>query len=371
MRDLFITSAYRSGSTLLHHLLDGHPELAVFPVENCIYRDMLAYRIFPNPRKRNLNRLKILLEHQAVDDIIEYFFDHEKLSLPLASTIVLEGSTGNQSVDNAFDTEAFRVNFRNLLGEHVRGGRLMDAKIIFDAYNRAYFTAVGLTDELKIKYRVNKCPEKGHLINFYLDTYPQSRVLHIIRDPRAVMASHKAFIPRDAVMPAGRFFAQAAIARDSLRNYGRFREHPRVHGLRYEDLVTSPEDVMRQVSNFLNIEFHDSLLQPTILGKLWGQNSSFIRKKTNTSIDSSKLKGYLRKLNGLELYYIEKYCRKEMAECGYETDSTSKIPLAMAAIAYQLRSLASVKGRLLRLREKIALIHRNRTVEKRKPGVRR
>ena len=54
MQHIAITGMYRSGTTLLHHLLDGHPLLKVFPVENCILRDYLFADLLPHRNKRYL-----------------------------------------------------------------------------------------------------------------------------------------------------------------------------------------------------------------------------------------------------------------------------------------------------------------------------
>jgi predicted AAA+ superfamily ATPase len=39
LRPVFIGGLRRSGTTLLQRLLDGHPELLVYPLEDCIIRD--------------------------------------------------------------------------------------------------------------------------------------------------------------------------------------------------------------------------------------------------------------------------------------------------------------------------------------------
>ena len=55
------TGMYRSGTTLLHHLLDAHVELNVFPVENCVIRDTLFQHQLPHASKRSLEPLTQLI----------------------------------------------------------------------------------------------------------------------------------------------------------------------------------------------------------------------------------------------------------------------------------------------------------------------
>ncbi len=317
---IFITGAYRSGTTLLHHLLDGHPDLMVFPVENCIFRDFLYYHLFPNPRERNLNSLREGLKTKNIDKIVGVILSNDKLSLPLTKTIVLRGSTGNQEVYTDFDRSKFCSSFREILMLLSRDKGSFTIRDIFIAYNAAYFLSIGYSLKDK-KYIINKCPEKGHCITYYLNNFPGSKVIHIIRDPRACIASLKGDLSQNAFLPYSYFFHQISIANDSLKNYHEFRSYREVYCLRYEDLVSNPEKEMRAVAKFLGIPFNNFLLRPTILGYPWRSNTSVDpERKTDTNIYIGNIQKYKQKLNGLELKCIEILCKDMMIRSGYRLD---------------------------------------------------
>jgi hypothetical protein len=108
-----------------------------------------------------------------------------------------------------------------------------------------------------------------------LDLYPNARIVHMVRDPRAVMASQKMRWKRRALAAEG-----VRIPRyESLRvwiNYHPYTvsqlwcrattaalalaEHPRVTLLRFEDLVSDPEATVRQLCSRLELDYDDSLL---------------------------------------------------------------------------------------------------------------
>lgn len=106
-----------------------------------------------------------------------------------------------------------------------------------------------------------------------LDIFPDWRVIHLIRDPRAVMASQKNRWRRRQLGGSN------IPLRESLRvwiNYHPFTicklwrratlaalalaQHPRVRILRFEDLIDSPEHQLRGLCEFLGLDFEAGML---------------------------------------------------------------------------------------------------------------
>ena len=69
--------------------------------------------------------------------------------------------------------------------------------------------------------------------------------------------------------------------------------------LRYEDLVTQSEDVLKNIAEFLEIKFSKSMLVPTIMGVPHGGNNHDGRKnfqiKRKQFMDSRRSEIVLRK----------------------------------------------------------------------------
>ena len=102
----------------------------------------------------------------------------------------------------------------------------------------------------------DKSPGYIHHLPLLFTVFPQARVIHIIRDPRdQVQSAHKAW-RKDRIRAAARWAdgveaAAAALAR-----------HPGQSTLiRYEDLVTRPEEVLRSLCAFLEISYAPSMVE--------------------------------------------------------------------------------------------------------------
>jgi hypothetical protein len=112
-----------------------------------------------------------------------------------------------------------------------------------------------LTDKLKAhvltltgkKVWAEKTPENIFTIGRFLKVFPDSRVIHIVRDPRDVILS---------LMARGRSFGRAAekwlTSVAAIQNY---RGDPRVLEITYEDLILEREKTLARVCSHLNVEF--------------------------------------------------------------------------------------------------------------------
>ena len=355
-RHVLITGMYRSGTTLIHHLLDGHPSLKVFPLENSLFRDTLGHENLPFPKKRTLVRLLELIRSEDFSRALEFILSHEKLSLPLTDRINLSGSTGNQLIKCSFNRGIFHEKMASELMHLSREPRETLIVELFEAYLRAYFAALGQSLEQESFTLVNKCPDAGYLIDYYLDLLPESRIVHVTRDPRAVIASFKAKLPRTAYHPFFRIFPQIKLLKNSLSCGHNYENNPRVLLIRYEDLVTKPDMVMSKVANFIDIPFEECLLQPTILGQPWQSNSSNLDGNDDKHRIFVNLDKYRNKLNSAELLLIESHCQREMEQLGYILDSPQKqINVLRSSTIYMLSALLNVETYLFKMKQRSSL----------------
>ena len=320
MRHVAITGMYRSGTTLLHHLLDAHVELNVFPVENCVIRDTLFQHQLPHASKRSLEPLTQLITQGKYDVAIDYIISHEKLGLALTNNINLSGSTGQQNVPVTFDLSVFKQEMHAKI-QALRGlcHRELVCKL-FEMYHASYSAAASFESKVDAPILVNKCPDAGLMIDFLLESFNDIKVIHIVRDPRAVIASFKAALPLRIYHRPFRLISQLKLLRYSYSCVDRYAAEKRVLVVRYEDLVIDPEKVMAGVAKHIGIKMSDSLLFPTIRGVPWKSNSSNPSMVgSNIAINADFYK-YRKKLNTMEIRFIEDYLRTEMAYLKYPFD---------------------------------------------------
>ena len=92
-----------------------------------------------------------------------------------------------------------------------------------------------------------------------LDSYfPAARYIHIVRDPRAVLASYRKVphLPNDAIAVAADWRRSVS----AIRSFGA-RRPSRYLEVQYEDLVRDPEAVLRRICGFLGEVFDPMMLE--------------------------------------------------------------------------------------------------------------
>jgi hypothetical protein len=108
---------------------------------------------------------------------------------------------------------------------------------------------------------------------------PESCALIVVREPVAMMNSLKANrIKYNRKFLTWPTLCEAVQQMNKLATMIAERpEDNRIRILRYEDLATAPEPILRDLCNWLEISFDPALCVPTMMGTPWSNNSSFAR----------------------------------------------------------------------------------------------
>lgn len=161
-----------------------------------------------------------------------------------------------------------------------------------------------------------------------LKRFPAAHVVHMMRDPRAVMASQKKRWKRRKLL-ANR---DALPARDALRawvNYHpytmatlwdratgealRLRSHPRFHMVRFEDLLEQPEPTIRKLCDQLGIDFQPRMLDVRQINSSHQSSADGARHGFNPEAVHS----WRNTLHRGEIAVTERLCRGGMKLNGY------------------------------------------------------
>jgi hypothetical protein len=152
--------------------------------------------------------------------------------------------------------------------------------------------------------------------------------IHIIRDPRAVIASKKKKTETEGNYPLKFMIRQwrKSIAYSIINS-----NNARYTMLLYEDLVRHPEEQMRRICDRIGVEFSESLLAAGKFtdgsGEPWTQNSSY---GTSETFNAAFLEKWRDVLSEDEIEIIEMLCRPEMRYLRYEP-SASQLELQKLA----------------------------------------
>ena len=274
-RPVFVCGAHRSGTTLVRDLLDGHTALAVLPAEGTFYTS-LEKRLAALPGQEQAAEMgQVWLRRLANPNNQEPFW-------------LLGRSTGEGSpyVDFAREMLAWWA----VLQSRANGERsLWPLTAVALAY--AATRRNGGTPQMWVE----KTPTNERFLARLWREYPAAKVIHVVRDPQAALASHKALL--GGFSPPSR--GTAAIFRNLARSYRIAAEQSRLASpkryllIRYEDLVADTGQAARRIAAFLGIEPLPSLMQPSVAGMPATRNTSFptgISEGILTPIDRACLK---------------------------------------------------------------------------------
>lgn len=290
---IFICGLPRSGTTLLKALLDGHPELVVDASESRFFMYFVPQAQKVSPRARPELALDILLfpKHRIFDpagDHYKTYFSHISVD-ELKKTFLEKLRTTDQELRDYLTTSVLTF------------GEFSDQ----------------LRDETK--YWVEKTIFNERYVDQIFEWWPNAKCIHIIRDPKDQFANFRRRDIRQNRPPTkiGAFCytwgnsAQLALAHQ--QQYG----DQRYLILHYEDLVADPESQIKRLIDYLDIENHPILYQPTkVGGKIpWSGNSSLDQKFSGIS-DASVGK-WQESLSQRQLILLQLLVGKYMQEFGY------------------------------------------------------
>ena len=187
-----------------------------------------------------------------------------------------------------------------------------------------------------------------------LDAYSLARIIHVVRDPRAVLASQKnrwrvrklggSNVPRSEIVRL--WFNYHPVTMSQLWNRATeaavaLESHPRVRLIRFEDLVAEPEKTVSSLCEWLDLSFETDMLDVP----QWG--SSNVRHETEGSgVSATMLSKWREVLTPGEIAVSEKHARDQMQKFSYECVSDGR-PGLLTTIGLLLKYPLHVLGALL------------------------
>jgi hypothetical protein len=250
---VFICGHPKSGTSLITALLDGHPEVIAYPEETMFFR-----RFLPAINGKTLSE-KIEIAEKQLIHIFEWNLsdppEHQK------------GYPDRDYSDISFD--AIREKMQCYLDQHKdKDSEFLNAVMV------SFGEVSGLVNE-RTKHWIEKTPYNEYYSEKIFEWWPKARCIHILRDPRDNFVSYRKKHPNwSPQMFANNWVKSAKAGRTNIEKFG----STRYHLLKFEDLLTKPEEIMRELANFLELTWDECLLMPTRAGDAWRGNSMFAEK---------------------------------------------------------------------------------------------
>lgn len=301
-RPIFILGGHKSGTSLMRNLLDGVPGIFSIPVETHIFE--LTGHWVDYAMRRSLPR------KQTFEQIIEHISKNIEKSNKKSGRFARYG--GDSLLKNQWDIPA-------LLHHLEENAKIPYKKHDLKGFIQAYFESIYLSllaelPPITLRF-VEKSVENAEFAGMLKNLFPEARFIHVVRNPYAVVVSTRKYIAMRGKYPyLGLIFEACEHSYYFAQSNPRFI--PNYLILQYEDLILETENKMREVASFIDVPFHESMLLPTALGKMWQGNS--VSGKSFNGVSSTPHSSWKNEINPLEVALVNILFEHVLETYGYE-----------------------------------------------------
>lgn len=306
---VFITGMFRSGTTLIARMLHAHPQIA-------FASDPYA-RLFKAFRNSAVQSVLGAGQIDPAAPLDDYYFYPEKQRVMAAVQ------------QTSFDLPAGALDLADLRGQIAQASQPYSPQIApfladlrGETFSQLFSSGLAIIEraygDAQTAYLGLKEVWAGEFAPHLLDAFPQAKVIHVLRDPRAVSASKNvknAKYPWLFLARQWRKLATLAWAHDQSS----FPYHDRVLVVRFEALVADPTPQAQRLCDFLGLPFHENLTDPTTFtagdGTPWAQNSSHYSGQQQ--FNTGSLDKWQETLTLAQIQFIESLCFAEMRVFDY------------------------------------------------------
>lgn len=310
-RPLFICGHPKSGTSLLRALLDGHPQLVVYPEESVFFR-----RYLPKAAGKNINQ-----QLELADQYLIHIFAWNQENPP-------PSQAGFPDRDySAISFDAVRTEMHGYITANPprHSGDLLSAAVLA-------FGQVTSQVSADSKYWVEKSPYNEHETKTIFSWWPQATCVHVVRDPRDNYLSYHRKHPD---------WAAEFFTKNWIKSTEAGLQNREFHGrdsyliLRYEDLVEFPEKVINQICEFLHIDYQKQLTRPARAGESWAGNSMFDQEFD--AINSTPVGRWRAQLSSSDAAVISSLAEKQMHQLNYSFSHQTTLGTRLRIASWPVR----------------------------------
>ncbi len=299
---IFIIGLPRSGSTLWWKVIGSHSDLAFFTEVHFL---SVWHKDFRNILKDHVGDLS---KRQNIVKLLDIIFSKNHIINP-PNTIWFWNQI--RSLE--------KHGLKQALFERIASSEKRDIGSLFRILIEEATYCQG------VKRAVVKFPVYPVFIGRLLKWWPNCKIIHISRDPRAIAVS-KTNDPGGVAGLIARYRAVQVPIRFAYRYFAvfqyiwmsyihvKFKDEPNYKLFFYEDLVTRPESVIRELCEFCDISFDYNMLMPSA-----GQASSITGEKAE-GFDAARAKEWQKVLSKQEACVIGSLTKSSMRRFGYKPD---------------------------------------------------
>jgi hypothetical protein len=288
---IFVVGAPRTGTTLTRNILNRHPEVHLY---NEIH---FCERIHDKLGQRGE------LDETRLDGALDMLLEHAQEWTPGAE----EAASRRELRQRAVAAGGFGGLLRSFLAMEAE----WNGKRIWG----------------------DSSPQDVLYLDCLKSWFPAARIVCLVRDPRAYLASYKNYVRKGHPTYHDRYspLPNALLWRTYMGALLEARQAPwaaDLHELRYERLVADPQEEVRALCAFLDLEFQGDMLEVA------SRNSSYLTvgEEGRAGISSGSVDRWREELTATEIWIAEWICRRAMRHLGYHPEGRFPGPAAVPAL---------------------------------------
>ena len=270
----FIIGSGRSGNTLLRSILSGNSDISIPPES---YRIPFAIKKFHISNNRDWEDivLQVLKEFGDCKEFYTWEIDITDVQKRLEDI-----ADSKRTLSNIFDEL-----FCTYAEKHSPGSKIWGDKT---PMNTLYLDWIGTV-------------------------FPRSKFIHIIRDGRDVASSYLKMERYDTILEAANRWINSI---ESAQSFGSKIKENYIE-IRYEELVTKPEEVIKDTCDFLDIDYDSKMLDHTKQVKKLGDTDKEHHSNLSKPISSDSVGKWRNNLSESDQESITKLLHKHLQRLGY------------------------------------------------------
>ncbi len=314
---IFISGLRKSGTSMVKNLLDNHPALFMFPPNEFHFFTFTHYYNLGRKPKHKKIRKKPMPE--VIEQVCEskWFNPWKRLT--------------NVDWDEFVDIEQLHAL--------IKASRAASYRELFIDIARAMATATTAFDGNLESHRFTcKGVQQEEFFPELREWFPDLKMIYVLRNPYAQLNSainnmrhgRKGFEEKLRVgvnvsnldtsfkYPyLGPRLRQMRVSYYFMRRYAELCPSS-FYILKYDDLLLDTEGAMRRLCDFLELEFHENLLEVTVCGKPIRQMGWSVSQHKDNKISQAPLSAWRKQMSPLAVRLVGRYFTDVLQDYGFE-----------------------------------------------------
>jgi len=281
---IFIVGAPRSGTSMLRVMLNRHPNIAICDETYFFYYVYLRRRAFGD--LQNINNRKILVDRYLSIRRIR----SQQLDLPGLSTALMQN--GN-------------------------------------TYPAFFLSLINYYADCQGKLRCGeKTPQHALYTDLLCDWYPGCKIIHIIRDPRDVVASlmRMPWASKNVTVNALSWLKY-------IRGAHRASQRPNYLLVHYENVVHDPEAAIDSICTFLGETYNPDILATTGQSNVQNVSKEWWFQRATKQVEKDRIGLWQQELDADQVSMVEWILGSYMDKFGYvRYSANSRVRIRLMAV---------------------------------------